>query len=102
MKKLIALLFAFSLSVVSMQAAEEQNLEGTLSCAKCKLKEAGVTACADVLTVGDVKYYLEEGGKVKTSQHQCSGEAKAKVTGKVEDREGKKFVVVSKIEKEES
>ncbi len=100
MKHLTASLIAAAMAftVVSAQA-EEKTLEGVMSCEKCNLKQAD--ACADALQVGDVLYHLEENGKRKTKSHQCSGTANAKVTGTVEDRDGKKFVVVSKIEKEE-
>ena len=77
--------------------AEEVTMEGTIKCAKCELKEAKV--CSDVVNVGEKKFYLEEDGKVKTSAHQCKGTAQVTVSGKLEDREGKKFIVVSKIEK---
>ena len=102
MKKLIAttLMSAALAFVFSAQAEEEKTFEGTMSCAKCNLKEA--KACADALQFEKdgktVTYYLEENGKVKTSAHKCSGTVPAKVTGKMEDRDGKTFVVASKIE----
>jgi hypothetical protein len=79
-------------------APAETKLQGVMSCEKCNLGTAD--ACADTLKVGDVLYRLEEGGSRKTSQHQCSGTANATVTGKVEERGGEKFVVVSSIVKE--
>ena len=94
MKKIIVSLFAaaFAFSLSSAQA-EEKTYEGEMSCAKCKLKIA--ETCEDTLKVGDTVYLLEEGGDRKTSEHVCSGTAK--VTGKVEERDGKKFLVASKI-----
>ena len=98
-----ALVFAFSAQAAKPAPAEpaapagEITVEGTISCAKCALKEAD--ACADVVKAGDAVYYLEEGGKVKTSVHQCKGEAAVKVTGTVEERDGKKYLIVSAIEK---
>lgn len=96
MKKIIVSLFAaaFAFTLSSAQA-EEKTYEGEMSCAKCKLKIA--EACEDTLKVGDTVYLLEEGGDRKTSEHVCSGTAKAKVTGKVEERDGKRFLVASKI-----
>lgn len=93
---LITAAMAFTLTSAK---AEEKTLEGVMSCEKCNLKQAD--ACADALKVGDELYLLEEDGKRKTKSHVCSGTVNAKVTGKIEDRDGKKFVVVSKIEKEE-
>ena len=99
MKYLTATLFAAAMAfTIGSAHAEEKTLEGVMSCEKCNLKQAD--ACADSLKVGDTLYHLEEDGKRKTKSHQCSGTANAKVTGKVEDRDGKKFIVVSKIEKE--
>jgi len=102
MKALTTILFAaaaaFTFST-STQAAEEETFEGTLCCAKCCLKTAD--SCADMLKVGDVTYALEQDGKAKTKSHQCKGTSQAKVTGKVVERDGKKVIIVSKIEKEE-
>ena len=96
MKKLIVSFFGAALAfTLSAAQAEEKTYEGEMSCAKCNLKTA--EACEDTLKVGDTLYLLEEGGERKTSEHVCSGTAKAKVTGKVEDRDGKKFLVASKI-----
>jgi len=100
MKTLLLSLFgaAVAFTLTTTQAAEEKTYEGEMSCAKCNLKTAD--KCEDTLKVGDTLYLLEEGGKRKTSEHVCSGTAKAKVTGKVEERDGKKFLVASKIEVE--
>ncbi|SRR5690606_32511362 len=97
MKILITTLLASAFALaVSTARAEEKTLEGEMSCAKCNLKQAD--KCEDTLKVGDTLYLLEEGGKRRTSEHVCSGTEKAKVTGKVEERDGKKYLVVSKIE----
>lgn len=99
MKHLITALFGAALAfTLSTAQAEDKTYEGEMSCAKCNLKQAD--KCEDTLKVGDTLYLLEEGGKRKTSEHVCSGTAKAKVTGKVEERDGKKFLVASKIEVE--
>lgn len=96
MKKLIVSLFGAALAfTLSSAQAEEKTFEGEMSCAKCNLKTA--ETCEDTLKVGETLYLLEEGGERKTSEHVCDGTAKAKVTGKVEERDGKKFLVVSKI-----
>lgn len=94
MKKILTALALVALSTFSLRA-EDQKFEGTMCCAKCALHTAD--ACADVLKVGDVSYQLEEKGSVKTSAHKCSGSAAATVTGKVEERDGKKVIVVSSI-----
>ncbi len=99
MKHLIIALFGAAVAFTFTTAkAEEKTFEGEMSCAKCNLKIAD--SCEDTLKVGDTLYLLEENGKRKTSEHVCSGSAKAKVTGKVEERDGKQFLVASKIEVE--
>lgn len=96
MKKLIVSLFAAAFAfTLSSASAEEKTYEGEMSCAKCNLKTADT--CEDTLKVGETLYLLEEGGERKTSEHVCEGTAKAKVTGKVEERDGKKFLVATKI-----
>lgn len=96
MKTLLITLIGASLSLTLVTAqAEEKTVEGEMSCAKCNLGIAD--KCEDTLKVGDVLYLLEEGGNRKTSEHVCSDSAKAKVTGKFEERDGKKFIVASKI-----
>jgi hypothetical protein len=96
MKKLIVSFLGAALAfTLSAAQAEEKTYEGEMSCAKCNLKTA--ETCEDTLKVGDTVYLLEEGGERKTSEHVCSGTSKAKVTGKVEERGGKKILVASKI-----
>lgn len=97
MKTFFSILAVAALSTLSVRA-EDQTFEGTMACAKCSLGTAD--SCADTLKVGDVLYHLEEGGSVQTSAHQCSGTAKATVTGKVTERDGKKVITVSSIKKD--
>jgi hypothetical protein len=76
--------------------AEEVTLVGVMSCEKCNLKQA--EDCSDALQIGETLYHLEEDGKRRTSEHVCSGTSAAKVTGTIEERDGKQFIVVSAIE----
>lgn len=78
--------------------SKEVTLKGTQVCAKCNLKEAD--ACQDVLEVKDgdktVKYYMT---KDKSFKHQCSGSKEnVTVTGTVTEKDGKKWVKVTKAE----
>jgi hypothetical protein len=88
------------------QAAEtETTLNGTLVCAKCTLKKADATKCQDVLVVKDDKgatteYYLVKNEAADAAGHQCSKEAKATATGVVSEKDGKKWLTASKIEKQ--
>lgn len=91
--------------VADMADAKEVKLEGTLWCAKCGLKEAGVKKCTNAIQVkeGDktVTYYLNDKGSGE-DYHEglCGGGKKegAKVTGSVTEKEGKKWVKASKVE----
>ena len=85
--------------------AKEVKLEGTLWCAKCGLKEAGVKKCTNAIQVKDgdktVTYYLDDKGNGE-DYHEglCGGGKKegAKVTGTVTEKDGKKWVKVTKVE----
>jgi hypothetical protein len=76
--------------------AKEVTLEGTLVCAKCGLKEAGVKKCTNALQVKDgaetVTYYLDDKGNGEDYHDGlCGGGTKAgaKVTGTVTEKGGK-------------
>jgi cytochrome c-type biogenesis protein CcmH/NrfF len=76
------------------------KLEGKLVCSKCKLSET--EACGNALVVKDgdktITYYLSDKGKAE-KYHKCSGEADAVVTGKVVEKEKKKYIEDAKVEK---
>ena len=104
----LALALGFSvifLSNVAVSTAQEKKeekktLEGKLVCSKCKLGETD--ACGNALQVkeGDktVTYYIKDKGKGE-KYHKCSGEADAKVTGKITEKDGKKYIEDAKVEK---
>jgi len=79
---------------------EAKTLEGKLVCTKCKLSET--EACGNALLVKDgdkeVTYYLKDKGKAE-KYHKCSGEQAATVTGKVVEKDGKKWITDAKVEK---
>lgn len=84
------------------KAAKEQTLTGTMTCAKCALKEASKCQNALIVTKGDTKTtYLLAANKVSKDFHEnvCQGEmANVKVTGTVAEKDGKKEITASKIE----
>ena len=84
---------------------KETKLTGTLVCAKCKLKAEGVKKCTNALQVKEgektVTYLLEDKGNGETYHEDvCGGGEKANVsvTGKVSEKDGKKWVKPSKVE----
>lgn len=82
---------------------ETKTLEGVIVCTKCTMKETD--KCGHALKVKDgdkeVVYYVnDKGAKEKYHKGICppGSEAKAKVTGKVVEKDGKKHLEEPKVE----
>jgi hypothetical protein len=88
--------------VVGVRAEDkEKTLKGTITCAKCDLKESD--KCHTVIKVkGDddkeVVYWFDEAGSKKNHKAICTEAKKGSVTGTVSEKDGKKWVKVSKVE----
>lgn len=105
MRKLIPMLavavLCSGLSLLA-RAAEEKTLTGATECAKCTLKET--KSCQNVLVVEKdgkkTTYYIKHDAVAKKAHGDlfCQGGKKAKVTGTVEEKDGKNIVTASKIE----
>jgi Family of unknown function (DUF6370) len=85
-------------------AAEEVTLSGTVMCAKCSLKKADAKECQDVLVTKDsagatAEYYIAKNEVSGKFGHNCTGEVPATVTGEVSEKDGKKWIAASKMEK---
>lgn len=97
----LAAVLAFGLAAPA--AASETTLSGTIMCAKCNLKKADATECQDVLVVktdsGQTEYYITKNDVAKKFGHTCKGEVAATVTGEVTEKDGKKWIAPSKMEK---
>jgi|SRR6516162_2647001 hypothetical protein len=95
----LTLLVACAL-VAGVNAADKKTLEGTITCAKCDLKEA--KACHTVIKVKecdkDVVYYFDEAGSKKYHKPICQEAKEGKVTGTVSEKDGKKIIKVTKVE----
>jgi hypothetical protein len=90
--------------VAAPVSAEEMTLNGSVMCAKCKLKKADAKECQDVLVVksdqgATVEYYVAKNAVSKEFGHVCNGETAATVTGEVTEKDGKKWIAPSKMEK---
>jgi hypothetical protein len=101
----LVLVAAFVVMTAAAIAAEE-TLSGTIVCAKCALKKADATECQDVFLVKNAKgetveYYIEKNKVAEDSGDACTIEVKATITGTVSEREGRKWIAPSKIEKTE-
>jgi len=78
------------------------TLTGKIACAHCTLKEPDAKECQDVLVVEGEnagKYYLVKNDALKKFGHTCSGYKAARVTGVVTEKDGKKWLEATSIEK---
>ena len=100
-----ATLFAVALAVVALVATaqarpDEKTLKGTVTCAKCDLGKE--TKCATVIKVKegdqDVVYYFDQAGDKKYHSKICKTPTEGTVTGTVSEKNGKKWVKVSKVD----
>jgi uncharacterized ParB-like nuclease family protein len=100
----LALAVVLGLSAVALASSpNEVKLTGKVACAKCTLKLEGAANCQDVLVVagkdgGAPTYYYFAKNDTIEAFHTCSGEKPAVVTGIVAEKDGKKWIVASKIE----
>jgi len=99
----LALTAVIAFGLAAPAAASETTLSGTIMCAKCKLKKADAKECQDVLVVktdaGQAEYYITKNDVAKKFGHTCTGEVVATVTGEVTEKDGKKWIAPSKMEK---
>ena len=98
----VALALVFGLTAMTTVSAAETTVKGSLSCAKCQLKKAD--KCQDVLTVTDAQgasteYWIVKNEAADKAGHQCKQPSPATVTGEVSEKDGKKWLAASKIEK---
>jgi hypothetical protein len=101
---LSAALLTVSLAATPLVAFADEALSGTLVCAKCALNKADAHECQDVLIVADAKgakteYYVTKNEVAEKSGEACTLEIKATVTGTVSEKDGRKWITPSKIEK---
>lgn len=82
------------------------TLEGKVMCAKCALHEEGRTKCQNVLVVekghDSRHYYMAKNETAEEFGEVCTGSPAVRVTGKVEKKEGKTWIVADTIERLES
>jgi hypothetical protein len=88
--------------VAAGYAGDETTVQGTVMCAKCQMKKADAKACQNVLVVKDgdktTEYYVEKTAAAEKFGHVCTGMKDAVVTGKVTEKDGKKWIAPSKME----
>ncbi len=81
-------------------AGKESTMTGTITCAKCGLKMAD--SCNTAMTVKeggkDVVYMFDAESDKAHHEAFCKGSKQGTVTGTVTEKDGKKWVKVSKLE----
>jgi hypothetical protein len=102
MRKYLSLLAAAAFCSGVAIAADVVTITGEGKCAKCALKET--EKCQNVVEVEEggktVKYYLAPNATAKAyHKNVCTTTTKTKVTGEVEEKDGKKVITATKVEK---
>jgi Family of unknown function (DUF6370) len=91
--------------VVALQADDdkkETTLKGSVCCAKCELKKGDSCNAVVVVKDGDKEevYYFDADSQEKHGKECCKEKKAAKVTGTVAEKDGKKWITVTKVEYE--
>jgi hypothetical protein len=101
MRKALLFVSALLLAVVTVQAEDKEvKLEGTVCCAKCELKQGD--SCNAVLVVKEGEkehvYYFDTASQEKFGKDCCKEKKAGTVTGTTAEKDGKKWITVSKVE----
>ena len=91
----VAIALAF-VGAPALAADKEETLKGTITCAKCDLKEAD--KCQTVIKVGDKIYYFDEASSKKFHKEICTEAKEGTVTGTVKKDGDKMVVTATKVE----
>jgi len=106
MKKAIITLSLLSvLACLPALAGDQKELDGKAMCAKCELKKSD--KCHTVIEVKDgatTKIYWTKDNEVAKKFHKevCSKPVAVTAKGKVEEKDGKLYVELAKIEKKDA
>lgn len=86
--------------------SEEKEFKGTACCAKCELKDKDFKKCQTVLLVKEdgkeVKYYFDEASDKKHHSDYCKGKTEITVKAKVTEKDGKKWLAVTSVDKKKA
>jgi hypothetical protein len=102
MRMLVAIVCAVALLGFVGADDKAKTYDAKVCCIKCELNKAD--KCATVVTIkeGDkeeIYYFDADSNKKFPHKDYCQGCVEAKVTGKLSEKDGKKFISVSKIDK---
>lgn len=104
----MVLSIACALALVAVIRADdpkkEVTLKGDVCCCACELKKADKCNAVLVVKDGDKEeiYYFDADSQEKHGKDSCKGKKTAKVTGTTTEKDGKKWIAVTKIEIEKT
>lgn len=75
---------------------KEKTLKGTITCGKCDLKL--VKKCNTVIKVKEDVYWFDAASNKKYHRDTCTEAKEGTVKGTVSEKDGKKWIKVSKVE----
>ncbi|HQR09013.1 MAG TPA: DUF6370 family protein [Gemmatales bacterium] len=103
MRMMLMLVCALAL-IVNVQADEKKDvtLKGEVACAKCILKKDGDCQAVVIVKDGDKEelYYFDKDSQEKYGKDCCSEKKMAKVTATMTEKDGKKWIAVTRVEYE--
>src|SRR5262245_23357041 len=103
-REVIVMLGAVATAAPVFAARSDETLKGELVCAKCYLKKADAKECQDVLLVknakGDtIEYYVTKNKVATESGEACTDAVPATVIGSVSEKDNRKWITPTRIEK---
>jgi len=97
-KMLLGLALVFTLVLVARadDKGKEKTVKGTITCGKCDLKL--VKACHTVIKSGETVYWFDKASNKKYHKKICTTPMEGSVTGTVSEKDGKKYIMVDKVD----
>ena len=103
MRMMLSLVCALALIVVvTADDKKDVTVKGEVACAKCILKKEGNCQAVVIVKDGDKEelYYFDSDSQEKYGKDCCTEKKMAKVTGTTTEKDGKKWIAVTKVEYE--
>jgi hypothetical protein len=101
MRMVLSLVCALALvSFVRADDKKEITVKGDVCCAKCEMKKQDTCNAVILVRAGDKEeiYYFDADSQEKHGQECCKEKKPATITGTVTEKDGKKWIAVTKIE----
>lgn len=97
---ILVALVAAAVAAVAVAGEEPATItaSGNIVCAKCTLKKADASECQSMFVADSKEYYLVANEVTEKFGHVCGGSKAAVATGTVEEKDGKSWLTVTKLE----